>query len=630
MKLILLSISLVGGILLGSDITLPPWFLAFATVPLLFMPLTRRKNAIVTVSLCTLAVLGGIIRYQSILPSTSENRVEFYNNKGTAVIEGIIASGPDVRSTNAQLEVAVSEVNSRKVTGKVLLFVPCYPAYEYGDVLKVTGELETPAMIEDFDYKGYLAGRGITSVVYYPAIGVLETGKGFRPLGWLYNTRKALAGKMAEVLPEPQASLAQGIILGIRSEIPQSVKDDFMRTGTTHVLAISGQNLSIVAGMFIATGIWLLGKKRYLYIWLALAGIWGYASLTGLQAPVVRAAIMLSLFLFADLLGRQRSVLPALAFAAAVMLIITPALLKDASFQLSFLSILGLVLVAPFLQSSGHNIITSRLGEEGALVSALGWAIDCLSVTIGVTIVIWPVTAQYFGIFSIVSPLATFLVLPALAPIIVTCSLAGILGLIVPPLGQAAGCVAWLFLSYMLTIVGWFANLSVAAIDLKLSPLIIFTYFAILALVIWSLYKKEKTLNIFRRITGALGGPSKRFVVPALLVIAVLTTLFASSIPDDRFRVSVLDIGQGDAILLQQGLQDILVDGGPSGQSIAVELSKKLPFWDRTIELLVLTHPHADHLTGLLEVLKRYKVKHVLYTDWNSTSPLWAEWQDLV
>lgn len=250
--------------------------------------------------------------------------------------------------------------------------------------------------------------------------------------------------------------------------------------------------------------------------------------------------------------------------------------------------------------------------------------------TIGVTLVVWPLTAQYFGIFSVVSPLATFLILPILAPIIVTGAPVGIFGLFISPLSQAAGWVAWLFLSYMLAVVEWFANLSIAAIDLKLSPLIICLYFTGLALVIWSVNKKEKSLNIITRITDALGGPSKRFVVPALFIVAILSTLFACNIPDDRLHVSFLDVGQGDAILMQQGTQEILIDGGPSGQAIAVELGKRLPFWDRTIELVVLTHPHADHLIGLLEVLKRYRVKQVLYAESSSTSALWDEWQDLL
>ena len=85
--------------------------------------------------------------------------------------------------------------------------------------------------------------------------------------------------------------------------------------------------------------------------------------------------------------------------------------------------------------------------------------------------------------------------------------------------------------------------------------------------------------------------------------------------PDDKLHISFLDVGEGDAILIQRGSQQVLVDGGPSPQELSVGLGDKMPFWDRTIELVILTHPHADHLTGLVEVLKRYKVEQVLYPD---------------
>ncbi len=125
-------------------------------------------------------------------------------------------------------------------------------------------------------------------------------------------------------MPEPQASLAQGIILGIRTNIPASLEDDFVRSGTAHILAISGINLTIVAGILVSLGIWAFGRRRYTYIWVALSIIWLYTLLTGLHPPALRAAIMVSLFLTADFLGRQRSGIIALFLAAAIMVGINP------------------------------------------------------------------------------------------------------------------------------------------------------------------------------------------------------------------------------------------------------------------------------------------------------------------
>ncbi len=110
----------------------------------------------------------------------------------------------------------------------------------------------------------------------------------------------------------------------------------------------------------------------------------------------------------------------------------------------------------------------------------------------------------------------------------------------------------------------------------------------------------------------------------------MLASFTAATMPDDNLHLSVLDIGQGDTILIQQGNRQVLVDGGPSPQAIALELGKKMPFWDRTIELVVLTHPDADHVSGLVEVLNRYQVKQVLYPALDFESAIYNEWLSLV
>jgi competence protein ComEC len=109
-----------------------------------------------------------------------------------------------------------------------------------------------------------------------------------------------------------------------------------------------------------------------------------------------------------------------------------------------------------------------------------------------------------------------------------------------------------------------------------------------------------------------------------------LTSVAAATMPDDELHVSFLDVGQGEAILIQRGNQQVLIDGGPHPQTLAMELSERMPFWDRTIELVVLTHPHEDHLSGLVEVLERYEVEQVLYPDLECDSPLYEEWCRLI
>jgi competence protein ComEC len=635
--LIYLSCAWIAGILLGSKVSLHPIWLDFALLPLpLLFFFRQRKKLIVSISLLILALLGGIVRYQSTLLDEDKNYVQFYNDKNAVELKGMISQAPDVRDKSTHIFLSHLEIKSvatwKKVGGQALLFVPRFPAYNYGDELLVKGKLETPQAVEDFDYAGYLANQGIYSTMLSPKITVTGTGHGWGPLGWVYDLRNRLSEAMAATLPEPQASLAQGMILGIRGNITPELQDNFIRSGTTHILVISGSQFNIVAGLLVAAGIWIFGKKRFLYIWLALAAIWIYAILTGLGPPVIRSAIMVSLFLAAELLGRQKSAVVVLAFAAAVMVAITPQLLRDASFQLTFMSTIGMVFVAPRFQSWGKKVISVRMGEEGFLVSTVHWISDSLFVTLGVTIVIWPILAWYFGLFSIVSPIATLLVLPALPYLIFSGTAASVVGVFLMPVGQVIGWLAWLSASYMLVVINGFANLPLSSIKIgAINPAWLWAYYILLAALLWVLPNIKKVLEFLNRTSVTLNKVPKKWVVSPLIVIALLTALAAFNMPDDKLHVSFLDVGQGDAILIQTpDRQDILVDGGPSAQAISAELSKHLPFWDRTIELVVLTHPHTDHLNGLLEVLKRYRVKQVLYLDTDYETPPEKQWLKLI
>ena len=630
MPLIYLSCAWVVGILLGAKFNLPLVLVLTGLIPLPLLFLRQHKKLIILSSLCLIALFGGAFYYQSSLPSDDESSLQFYNDE-TVEIKGMVNTDPEVREKTTHLYLSATEIKLdtgwQEVSGTALLFVPRYPSYDYGDVLLVTGGLETPPQLNDFDYKGYLAHQGIYSTMLYPEIEILETGKGFKPLEWVYSLRNRLSQTLAEVLPEPQASLAQGITLGIRGNIPSSLRTDFSHTGTAHLLAISGLHLTIVAGILLSIGMWLFGRKHYTYIWLALGIIWLYALLTGMHPPVVRGAIMASIFLTAELLGRQRSAFTALAFAAAIMIGISPQILWTASFQMSFVAMAGLIFLAPPFRAIGRKAVSATLGEDGAVVSIANIVTDSFSVTLGAIIAVWPLVAHYFGIVSLVAPLATLLALPALPGIIITGALAGGLGLIILPIAQVIAWLAWLFLSYMLLVVNVFAALPLSSIELSsVDTILIWVYYLALATAIWLNSNRKKLANPMPKAADFVSRLPKKWIIPPLLVVAILVSVAAATMPDDNLHISFLDVGQGDAILIQKGNQQVLVDGGPSPQAISLGLGSKMPFWDRTIDLVILTHPSADHVTGLVEVLQRYEVKQVLYPDLDFESDIYDEW----
>jgi competence protein ComEC len=341
MFIIFLSCVWVLGIFLGTKFHLP-WLLCLVGLaPLLRLFFTRRhKKWLVLVGLGIALTVTAINYSYSSLYTIDESRLHFYKDQGTFEIKCKLVRDPDVRDKSTHLTLSVEAIRLdtawQEVEGTALVFVPRYPAYHYGDVLKVTGELQTPPQLGDFDYRGYLEHQGIYTTMLYPRVEVLETGQGFPPLAWIYSLRERMAQTLAQVLPEPQASLAQGIILGMRGNIPDDLNADFTRSGTTHLLAISGMNIGIMAGIMLGVGLFLFGRRHYLYVWLAFGVVWLYAVITGMNPPVLRGAIMASLFLVAEALGRQRSAMVALTFTAAVMVGVSPYILGDASFQLSF------------------------------------------------------------------------------------------------------------------------------------------------------------------------------------------------------------------------------------------------------------------------------------------------------
>lgn len=639
MSLIYLSFAWITGILFGAGLSWPLTLIYIGFIPLVlvvFVP--RHRKWLLMLGLCLIAFWGGGLYFNYRLPANDANNLRFYNDKGAVEFDGMVSRDHEVGDKTIHLQLSATGIagEGHEVAGNVLLIVSRYPTssndsstYSYGDVLRVTGKLETPARLDDFDYRGYLANQGIYSIMYYPRIETLETGMGLKPLAWVYRLRGRLAETMDRVLPEPQAALVRGIVLGLRGDIPQDVKDDFVHTGTAHLLVISGVNLSIMAGMLVSLGIWLFGRRHYIYVWLALGMIWLYAVITGLQPPVVRAVIMASLFLIAELLGRQRSAGIALVFAAAVMVGISPQVLWDASFQMSFMAMAGLIFIVPPLQSLGRKVVKAVVGDREVMIPAANSIVDSFSVSFGAVIAVWLLIAYYFGIISWVGPVATLLTMFSMPGIIIFGSLAGVIGLFILPLAQGIAWVAWLFLTYLLLVVKVFDMVPfgvVGSFDSKW----IWIYYAALAIAFWIGSNRQRAAESLSRVADFVAKLRMEWVVTGLLVASILVWTVAATIPDDDLRVAFLDVGQGDAILIQKGNQQMLVDGGPSPQAIVLGLSRQMPFWDRNIDLVISTHSHADHITGLLEVMKRYRVEQVLYSDSGNSSPLSDEWRHLI
>ncbi|MBI4301860.1 MAG: DNA internalization-related competence protein ComEC/Rec2 [Chloroflexi bacterium] len=640
MSLVYLAGAWVAGLWLGERIY-PPLPLLFLALAFIFITafLCRRQPSVLKSGLWLSALIMGLIRVSFPSSLLDMRSLAFYNDQGLVSMEGVVVYS-DAGETRRELHLAMRRVKEglewKPISGTALAYTSLFPVYGNGDVLRLVGEPKTPPAFPDFDYRDYLARRGIPSIISYPDISWVGQDGGFTLGAEVYELRGEMGHALAAALPEPQASLAQGMLLGLRRVIPDELMEAFNRAGTTHVIAISGQNITIVAALLAAVSAWLFGRGRLSYLATAVSAVWIYSLLAGMSPSVVRAAIMASLFLWAGYLGRQNSLITALALAAAIMLGLKPSLLRDVSFQLSFLAMVGLIYLTPLFSGLGERFLKGRLGGD-RWRRTIAMLVEGCAVTLGATLATYPLIALDFHRVSLVGLPATLLTLLALPGIIVTTALVAVLGLMVPSLAQVAGWFAWPFLTYLTAVVRFFAAWPWASVNIAPPPTLVVVYYLAMAGFILgkgSFIGRIKRAQIRASIKEAFSLGSRiptKAVIPLALVALLLWTAALTTTSDHRLRVYFLDVGQGDSILIETpSHRHILVDGGPDPQALTQELGKRLPFWDRRLDLLILTHPHEDHLLGLVEVLERYRVGQVLEAGGEYQSPSYEEWQRLV
>ncbi|MDH7486643.1 MAG: ComEC/Rec2 family competence protein [Anaerolineae bacterium] len=595
----------------------PAWARAvLLPVPLMAALLVRRRPQARLAALLLFCALLGAWRYQSrpFQPCFTPDDLAFHNGNedepAWVTVEGIIVGYPDVRDryTNYRLQVHTLESGSerRAVRGTLLLQAPRYPEFQYGDELRVRGALQTPPVFEDFSYKDYLARQGIHSLLKYPKVELLAQGRGSRFWAALYGFRRRASQVINRLLPEPQAALLNGILLGLETGIPRQLADDFNRTGTSHIIVISGFNVTIIAGLLAQTLGRLVGKRRAVYP--VVGGIVLYTLLVGADAAVTRAAIMGILYVVAIHLGRQSTALVSLFASAWLMTAINPLTLWDAGFQLSFMATLGLILFTPALQGGFERLLGRFLPQEWLKVG-LRFLNDALIVTLAAQITTSALIVYTFGRLSLISPLVNFLILPFQPPIMICGGLATLAGLIWLPLGQLIAAVPWLFLTYTVAVVEWAARLPLASLEVGVLGRSLATiYYALL-------FAGLGLRQLWPKLEAGTPLPSPRAVGLAVAVVIPLwlgaTAL--GSLPDGRLHVWFIGLGESDAALVQTpGGRRVLLDAGRGEADVARALRTALPGWGRSLDLLVLTQADAAHSAPLADLLARYRVAQAL------------------
>ncbi len=390
---------------------------------------------------------------------------QYYDQE--VVLQGIIINEPEQRINQQKFEFKIEEI-----PGKILVTTELYPQYYYGDELKISGTLREPAVFDDFDYRAYLAKDKIHLVIYYSQITKLDENQGHWFFQIIFNFKDKLRNVIEQTLLPPQSSVLKAIFLGDKYGLSNELKEKLNISGTRHIVAISGMHMIIMSQILLFLGL-AIGLWRQQAFYFVLILLFIYILMIGAPASAIRAGIMAGLLLLAQKAGRLRSADRAVVFAAAIMLLINPLLLKsDVGFQLSFIACLSIIYLKPILDEK-----TSKLPNPCQLK-------DILTMTLAAQLGTLPILIFHFGRLSLISPLANLLIVPLLPVIMISGIVLSFTGLIWLSLGQIIAWPVWFLLTYLIKVIDYLSAVPLAAYEFKsVSWVFLIGYYVILAWV---------------------------------------------------------------------------------------------------------------------------------------------------
>ncbi len=434
------------------------WFIGLMASGVALLLFWKNKKFRIVVLLGLFLFLG-LWRYSIGLPTDSLDKIWHYNGQ-TVAAGGIICNEPDIRQNNQKLEICAFKTGELTfVFGKILVTTNLYPSYNYGDELEITCQLQAPEKFQGFAYDRYLARYDIYSVCYYPKIKLISSNRGNFLYKSIFKFKNKVRGVMNYGLSEPESSLAKAIILGDKKEIPADLRGIFSQAGISHIAAISGMHISIMAALIM--GLMLnIGLSRKKAFYLASLFLIVYIIFIGLPASAMRAGLMGFLVLWAMNLGRLNKLTNSLVLAGAVLLIINPKLLRDdIGFQLSFLAVLGITYFYPLLDKWTEGLIKKYNNFLKAPMALI-------NITLAAQIFTLPLLAYNFSQISVISPVSNLLVLWSLPILIVFLLSAIILSFIFYGLSVIFFLPALILLKYIIAISEWLVKIPYAYIEI--------------------------------------------------------------------------------------------------------------------------------------------------------------------
>jgi competence protein ComEC len=372
-----------------------------------------RKKLPIPVCLFIASFLGGIVRGEAGRPVFQSDNLAYYNGRGEVTILAEASQPVENHDKSTLLTVSsrLMKVGDAPavVTGEAVILLPAGSVYEYGDLLEVSGIPESPPEREDFSYRQYLENRGVYTYMAYPRIIVVGKNSGSPILAVIYKIRDHVAQTVKQIMPQPEAAFLSGILVGRDEDISDDLKKAFQSTGTSHLVAISGFNITIGAGLILALAGRLLPKRWS--VWAAIVILTIYTVMAGASPSVVRAAIMGALAMIGHSIGRNRTAVNSLGLAVLIMVLVNPLILRDIGFQLSVAATAGILLIGAPLNDW---FVARKTSDDNPAEVNTFWRTvgDSVVITLAAQITTVPFLLFHFHRYPLIGLLVNPFVLP--------------------------------------------------------------------------------------------------------------------------------------------------------------------------------------------------------------------------
>lgn len=604
-----LVISFIAGIIAQNLLMMPIIWLFFAAMVLLvvFLPVTQHKSSSLLFPLIGLALLflaGALVMGIKQNQAMNSQLVKAATAKSGIYVSGIVSGEPRSGSRSDEFELEVKTVGHgrarRQVKERAIVTVSGgHGSIHQGQQALFFAQPNLIDLPKNRDYQSYLQRRGV-----YARFTLLADELKIKNNSSFGNRfRHHLRQLITTALPQPLSGLESAILFGDTTDIDRDTKDNFQRAGIYHLFAVSGLNLTLTVAFIFFVVRWL-APPPFIRLALGFVAVLFYLWLVGYSASVSRAAIMVIVLLLYWYLARRMELINAISLAALILLIMNPYQLYDVAFQLSFGAVIGIVFLAP--------VIT------GAFKPEIKRVVMPAAVALGAQLAVEPILAFYFNQLSVISVIANIALVPPVGAITGIGFLATALAFVSGPLALILFKATKPMLLYLQLGAAFFARLPGASMALpRPSATTIILYFLLL-------YMAAYFLSRLKRSAG--------FGVFTISLLAVVVVGIWSQVPaalsPPKLEVAFLDVGQGDAVLIKDPQNHvILLDGGVNYQLLKKKLDLRAV---RKIDLMILSHAHADHVSGLVGVLEDYPVGQVLDPGFPHPSPIYKDFLKVI